>query len=71
MRAIPFGKWCMIGLAFLLLCGQTGQAESPASKARVIPAHQAERHLKNIRQLTVGRQNAEAYFSFSGNKLIF
>ncbi len=31
----------------------------------------AERHLANIRQLTFGRQNAEAYFSFSGNKLIF
>jgi Tol biopolymer transport system component len=31
----------------------------------------AERHLANIRQLTVGRQNAEAYFSFDGTKLIF
>ena len=31
----------------------------------------AERHLANIRQLTFGRQNAEAYFSFNGNKLIF
>lgn len=31
----------------------------------------AERHLANIRQLTVGRQNAEAYFSFDGSKLIF
>lgn len=31
----------------------------------------AERHLKNIRQLTFGRQNAEAYFSFDGTKLIF
>ena len=31
----------------------------------------AERHLKNVRQLTFGRQNAEAYFSFDGTKLIF
>ena len=30
-----------------------------------------ERHLKNIRQLTFGRQNAEAYFTFDGTKLIF
>jgi Tol biopolymer transport system component len=30
-----------------------------------------ERHLKNIQQLTFGRQNAEAYFSFDGSKLIF
>jgi Tol biopolymer transport system component len=61
----------MVGVVVLVLCEQTGWAEGPASKARVIPAHQAERHLKNIRQLTMGRQNAEAYFSFSGDKLIF
>jgi TolB protein len=30
-----------------------------------------ERHLLNIRQLTSGRQNAEAYFSFDGRRLIF
>ena len=28
-------------------------------------------HLANVRQLTVGGKNAEAYFSFEGNKLIF
>jgi hypothetical protein len=71
MWAIPFGNWRIIGLICLLLGEQTGQAEDLASKAQAIPAHQAERHLKNIRQLTVGRQNAEAYFSFNGNKLIF
>ncbi|MFM7841985.1 MAG: hypothetical protein ACKO9T_08960, partial [Nitrospira sp.] len=31
----------------------------------------AERHLANIRQLTAGRKNAEAYFSTDGTKLIF
>jgi Tol biopolymer transport system component len=30
-----------------------------------------EKHFKNIRQLTFGGQNAEAYFSFSGKKLVF
>lgn len=30
-----------------------------------------ERHLANIRQLTAGGKNAEAYFSFEGNQLIF
>jgi len=30
-----------------------------------------EKHLANIRQLTFGGQNAEAYFSFGGTKLIF
>jgi TolB protein len=30
-----------------------------------------EEHLSNIRQLTFGGQNAEAYFSFDGSELIF
>src|SRR5262249_22760550 len=30
-----------------------------------------EKHLKNVRQLTFGGQNAEAYFSADGRKLIF
>jgi Tol biopolymer transport system component len=30
-----------------------------------------EKHLKNIKQLTFGGENAEAYFSFDGKKLIF
>ncbi|MGZ3515495.1 MAG: hypothetical protein ACXU93_16240, partial [Thermodesulfobacteriota bacterium] len=30
-----------------------------------------ERHLANIKQLTFGGKNAEAYFSFDGKKLIF
>src|SRR2546428_12064536 len=30
-----------------------------------------EQHLRNIRQLTHGRQNAEAYFSFNGQALTF
>src|SRR5271154_5067707 len=30
-----------------------------------------EKHLRNVRQLTFGGQNAEAYFSADGTKLIF
>ena len=30
-----------------------------------------ERHLTNVRQLTFGGQNAEAYWSFDGKKIIF
>ncbi len=49
---------------------------SPFALAAVQPqeteasARSMERHLANIRQLTFGRQNAEAYFSFNGTKLI-
>ena len=33
--------------------------------------HDQEKHLRNIRQLTFGGQNAEAYFSADGHRLIF
>ena len=35
-----------------------------------VPAESGEVHLRNIRQLTFGGQNAEAYFSRSGQQLI-
>ena len=35
------------------------------------PAVAGEKHLRNIKQLTFGGENAEAYFSFDGKKLIF
>jgi TolB protein len=34
-------------------------------------ANPQEKHLRNVRQLTFGGQNAEAYFSADGKKLIF
>jgi TolB protein len=43
------------------------QPKEPAKAA----SGSTERHFANIRQLTFGRQNAEAYFSFDGSKLIF
>jgi len=39
--------------------------------ATVVPADSGEGHLTNIRQLTFGGQNAEAYFSRSGRQIIF
>ena len=59
----------IIVVAAFAWCLQPGYAGGPtaAPQAAVSP----ERHLKNIRQLTFGRQNAEAYFSFDGTKLIF
>jgi len=35
------------------------------------PDEAREMHLQNLKQLTFGGQNAEAYFSFDGTKLIF
>ena len=56
-------------LAAAVLCAQPATAQS-SSKQRVKPAP-GERHLANIRQLTHGGENAEAYFSADGKQLIF
>ena len=40
-------------------------------QAQALPPDSGEVHLRNIRQLTFGGQNAEAYFSASGRQLIF
>ncbi len=34
-------------------------------------AHPKEKHLRNIRQLTFGGQNAEAYWSYDGSQIIY
>ncbi len=60
-------------LAALLLL-QSGCASTPAStpaSAVFVTPEPGERHLANIRQLTFGGNNAEAYFSRSGKQLIF
>jgi Tol biopolymer transport system component len=36
-----------------------------------ITPHPKESHLRNIRQLTFGGENAEAYFSYDGKQIIF
>lgn len=49
--------------------GAAGHAASaPAAPEAVIPP---EPHLRNIRQLTHGGENAEAYYSFDNTRLIF
>lgn len=42
--------------------------QAPQSSDLLLPG---ETHLRNIRQLTNGGENAEAYFSFDGRQLIF
>jgi TolB protein len=38
---------------------------------QVVQPEAAERHLRNVRQLTNGGENAEAYFSADGRRLVF
>ena len=69
--------------ALLVASGCAAPAPSPAPAAATAPAapspegtlspieHPGERHLRNVRQLTFGGENAEAYWSADGRKLVF
>ena len=67
---VPVAAACSGSSAF-------GGARPATPVARSAPAAQdslvssGERHLRNVRQLTFGGNNAEAYFSRSGTQLIF
>src|SRR5205807_466533 len=58
-------------LVLLLVLASLAVAEQNTSQSAPTPGSQEEKHLHNIRQLTFGGQNAEAYFSADGKKLIF
>jgi TolB protein len=65
----------LFGAAAVLLSACAGnRRELSVNEATVEglqPAGMPERHLRNIRQLTFGGQNAESYFSHDGKRLIF
>ena len=44
---------------------------SPSGNSTISTAPVTEKHLKNIRQLTFGGNNAEAYWSFDNKNLSF
>lgn len=56
-----------VGLCLAIVLGCAWLSASAAHSTEEL----IERHLTNIRQLTFGGRNAEAYFSFDGHKLIF
>ena len=59
---------CLFALGFLcVLCGEVRPAQTQNSDL----ALPQEKHLRHVKQLTFGGENAEAYFSSDGKKLIF
>src|SRR5215831_510579 len=74
-KSQPRARACRLALCALLfavlplwvLCGSNKVAQTQTSDL----ALPQEKHLRNIRQLTFGGENAEAYFSADGKKLIF
>jgi len=64
MGRIVFRIVSVASVGLTLLHGAFAQVSNVATTSE-------DRHLRNIKQLTFGGQNAEAYFSFDGKKLIF
>ena len=71
-------KRTLIFTLFILLVLSGCNVQPKTSTIDVLPAFQGEddkrypeeRHLKNVRQLTFGGDNAEAYWSFDNSKLV-
>src|SRR6059036_1442089 len=57
--------WVVVFFCLFLYGALLSEDNSPSATVS------QERHLKNLRQLTFGGENAEAYFSFDGTRLIF
>lgn len=66
MKQYFLGLVLMIA-AWMMLSGCTGKESAPADPYVM----EGEKHLKNIKMLTNGGENAEAYLSFSEQKLSF
>jgi Tol biopolymer transport system component len=63
-----------LGLILIVALGTTCKQEQPSSAALVAKRTPVERedepHLRNLRQLTFGGENAEAYWNLQGSELI-
>lgn len=57
----------VIVISFQFGCSNSPKYNAPADSLRF----SGEKHLRNIKQLTFGGNNAEAYWSFDGSKLVF
>ncbi len=66
--------FCIVGCALMILAGAGWKAAAQQAAAGGAAANLAlpeEKHLKNVRQLTLGGENAEAYFSADDKQIIF
>jgi TolB protein len=61
----------LLAFTFLQVPTQGSAGSTPNPGAQDSLRYPAERHLRNVRQMTFGGNNAEAYFSFDSKRLIF
>ncbi len=69
LRALALVPGLIAATAMAAASQQPPQSAPPVWRA--VAAESGEVHLANIRQLTFGGQNAEAYFSTDGQKIVF
>jgi len=62
---------CVVSLAVFVAARQAAPGPAPVKTPGSLLAPGEEKFLANVRQLTFGGQNAEAYWSADGNRLIF
>jgi TolB protein len=67
----PRSKSSALKAAALFGVAAFAASTSIAAQRRTAPNNPAEPHFRNIKQLTFGGENAEAYFSHDGKRLIF
>jgi Tol biopolymer transport system component len=80
-QTLPVGATTAFVLAFFALSGllagcqqaepTPGAAPEPYDAATDSLRYEGEEHLRNVRQMTFGGNNAEAYWSFNDDKLVF
>ena len=70
VRILVLLAGCAAGVGFIVN-GAAVSGQAPAAASATVAPLKGETHLSNIRQLTFGGENAEAYFSFDGTRLSF
>ena len=70
VRVLGLAAACAAGAVFIASVARVS-GQSGGAGATVLSPLEGETHLSNIRQLTFGGENAEAYFSFDGARLSF
>ena len=71
MRPSPLAAAALVAAAASCLPGTTREPDDAAARPVSVAADSGERHLARIVRLTNGGENAEAYFSGDGRRLVF
>ena len=71
IKSIKMKNTISILVACLISTSNFAQSESHSHHQMDVEENKPEAHLKNLRQLTFGGDNAEAYFSFDNESLVF